>query len=311
MSVRRAALVPVAAGDLAATREFYAHRPSGVGAQSLDEVHRARSAHTAPPAAGRTSALTIETGDREVAIRITLPHRSAITGVHLAIHGGGFYLRPSARDDARNERMADALGVAVIGVDYRLAPENPWPAAPDDCEAVAHWIIDHAQHRFGTTRLTIGGMSAGATLTMTTLLRLRDQGSAESFAGAVLEAGTYDLSGATPAGATITGEYFIEAYAGHVRDRTIPDISPIFGEVSGLPPTLVVIGTDDVLLDDNLAMVERLTDAGNNVDLRLYPDVPHGFTGHATPVATQAQRDIDNWLGGRADGHGRGTPGQE
>ena len=134
--------------------------------------------------------------------------------------------------------------MVVVTVDYRLAPEFPWPAAPDDCEAVALWLLEVAAERFGTTRLAIGGMSAGATLVTTTLLRLRDRGLAKAFSGAVLEAGTYDVSAQTPAGRTISDEYFIEAYVGHVDDRTLPDISPTFGDLSGLPPTLVVVGSE-------------------------------------------------------------------
>ena len=123
-----------------------------------------------------------------------------------------------------------------------------------------------------------------------------------SFSGAVLEAGTYDVSAQTPAGRTIGDEYFIEAYVGHVGDRTLPDISPTFGDLSGLPPTLVVVGSEDVVLAENLAMVARLSAAGNDVDLRLYPDVPHGFTNHPTPVARRAALDIGAWLRHCLDG---------
>ena len=174
--------------------------------------------------------------------------------------GGGFYMDCAARDDARSARRADALGVAVIGVDYRLAPESPWPAAPDDCEAVARWLIEVAQSRFGTRRLTIGGMSAGATLVVATLVRLRSRGLATRFAGAVLEAGSYDLSGQTPAGRVIEGEYFIEAYAGDAADRSDPDISPAFADLVGLPPTLVVIGADDIVRADTGSRVAQTLD---------------------------------------------------
>ena len=78
--------------------------------------------------------------------------------------------------DTRNSVLAESLGMAVVSVDYRLAPEDPWPAAPDDWEAAARGLIDRAEVRFGTTRLAIGGSSAGATLAVTTLLRLRDSG---------------------------------------------------------------------------------------------------------------------------------------
>ena len=215
--------------------------------------------------------------------------------MHLQIHGGGFCLGSAAGDDVRNRDLADALGSAVVSVDYRLAPEHPWPAAPDDCEVAALWLAEHAEDRFGTTALSLGGFSAGATLAMTTLLRLRDRG-ISGYGSAVLQFGTYDLSAQTPAGRLIAGEYFLDAYAGPVKDRTHPDLSPIYADVTGLPPILIVVGADDVLLQDNLAMAVRLSAAGVDVDLRVYPASPHGFTGHATPMARAARDDIETWL---------------
>src|SRR4051812_8964950 len=166
--------------------------------------------------------------------------------------GGGFYLGSTAGGDTRNSALAESLGIAVVSVDYRLAPENPWPAAPDDCEAAALWLIDQAELRFGTTALAIGGSSARATPAMTTLLPPRGRGRADSFAGAALQFGTYDLSGRTPAGRLIADEYFLQAYAGHLADRTLPDVSPVFGGLRDLPPTLLIVGERDVLLEDNL-----------------------------------------------------------
>jgi acetyl esterase len=135
------------------------------------------------------------------------------------------------------------LGVAVVSVDYRLAPEHPWPAAPDDCETAAVWLLEQAEAMFGTTRLTIGGASAGANLAVTTLVRLRDRGLVTPFVGAALQFGAYDLSGQSPGGRAIAEEFFIKAYAGNVADRTNPDISPLFGDLDGLPPALLVVGT--------------------------------------------------------------------
>ena len=173
--------------------------------------------------------------------------------------------------------------------DYRLAPEDPWPAAPDDCETAALWLLDEFGGPF-----TIGGFSAGATLAVTTLLRLRER--ADRFRGAVLQFGTYDLSGQTPAGRLIRDEYFIEAYAGHVRDRTIPDISPIYGDLRDLPPLLMIVGALDVLLEDNLAMAARVCAAGGSADLRVYPESQHWFTNRPTGMAKAARQDIERWL---------------
>ncbi|MGZ4620508.1 MAG: alpha/beta hydrolase [Blastococcus sp.] len=253
----------------------------------------------APLSGGVTVEQVVDASQRKIPLRIFMPENTKVHGVYLDIPGGGFYLGSTAGGEARNAALAESLGIAVVSVDYRLAPENPWPAAPDDCEAAARWLIDHAGVRFGTTELAIGGSSAGATLAMSTLLRLRDAGHAAAFAGAALQFGTYDLSGQTPAGRLIADEYFLEAYVGHLADRTVPDVSPVFGDLRDLPPTLLIVGASDVLLEDNLLMATRLSAAGGEVDLRIYPESPHGFTGHPTSMARVALNDRDSWLAER------------
>lgn len=287
---------PRLSGIVAESRALYARRVAGRGPSSPEEL-RAMRAMAAAPALSYPPAVVevVCTGGRSVPVRIQMPASGEVAGVFLEIHGGGFYLGSAAGSDVRNRNLADALGLAVASVDYRLAPEHPWPAAPDDCETAALWLADHAEHRFGTTKLSIGGFSAGATLAMTTLLRLRDQG-ITAYGSAVLQFGTYDLSAQTPAGRLIADEYFLDAYAGSVEDRTHPDLSPIYADVTGLPPVLVVVGADDVLLEDNLAMAVRLSAAGVDVNLHIYPASPHGFTGHATSMARAAMDDIESWL---------------
>lgn len=245
----------------------------------------------------------VEHDGRTVPLRIHSPHAGsgradAPRGVVLDLHGGGFYLGLTAADDRRNRELAEGLGIVVAAVDYRLAPEHPWPAAPDDGETAALWLAEHAAERFGTSRLAITGFSAGATLAMVTLLRLRDRGR-PVFGGAVLQFGAYDLSGRTAAGRLIADEYFIEAYAGGASDRTDPDLSPIYADTTGLPPVLMIVGEEDVLLRDNRAMAAHLAAAGVDVDLRVYPAAPHGFSGHPTPMAAAARADLRSWLDAR------------
>lgn len=290
-------LVDIPAAKIDEARAFYASRVAGRGPSTYEELTKVRASTSAPaPTDPPAIEEIVETAGTAVPVRIFTPTAGPARGIYLDIHGGGFYMSSAARGDARNRELADTLGIAVVSVDYRLAPENPWPAAPDDCEAVALWLVEHADSRFGTSRLAIGGSSAGATLALATLLRLRDKGAVDRFTCAALQFGTYDLSAQTPAGRQIADEYFIQAYAGHIEDRTAPDISPIYGDLRGLPPALIVIGTADVLLEDNLALAGRLVAAGNNGEFRIYPESPHGFTGHPTAIARTARDGVDVWL---------------
>jgi acetyl esterase/lipase len=295
------------------SRAFYAARAASRGtdsqpdpstpeglkeARALEQARAKGALFAASPEPPVLEALA-EAAGRRVAVRILAPSSGTARGVYLDLHGGGFYMGSAARGDVHNRRLAHALGIAVVSVDYRLAPEHPWPAAPDDCETAALWLLEEAETRFGATRLAIGGVSAGATLAMTTLLRLRDRSVGGRFVGAALQFGTYDMSAETPAGRRLDGEFFIQAYAGHVADRTNPDISPVYGDLRGLPPVLLVVGSLDILLEDNLVMATRLSAAGGEVDVRVYPESPHGFTFHPTAMASAALDDIESWLADR------------
>ncbi|MEU1997562.1 alpha/beta hydrolase [Nocardia gamkensis] len=283
------------------SRQFNAAAKAVAGPTTVEELRQARErqAESRTPAGDRATQHTAEAGGRRVPVRITAPREAEIRGAYLDIHPGGFYLGSAASGDARNAHLADGLGVAVVSVEYRLAPEHPWPAAPDDCETAALWLLEQAESLFGTTILAIGGASAGSTLAVSTLLRLRERGLTDPFAGAVLQFGAYDLSGRSPGGKLYADEFFIQAYAGHVADRTDPDISPLYGDLGGLPPTLLVVGGLDILLEDNLAMAARLSAAGNEVDIRVYPESAHAFTYRPTGMAAVALRGIEMWLANR------------
>jgi acetyl esterase/lipase len=273
------------------------------GPSNPEEVREMRPGlpdRPAPPGPPALEVVAAAMG-RKVPVRILKPPGGEPRGVYIDVHGGGFFMGHAARGDARNRHLSDALEIAVVSIDYRLAPEDPWPAGPDDCEAAAFWVLENAEARFGTSRLAIGGQSSGANLAMTTLLRLRDKGLVEPFVGAALVFGAFDLSGRTPGGHRLAEEYLVEAYAGAVADKAHPDVSPIFADLGGLPPALIAVGTEDILFEDNLAMAMRLSAAGVDVDLRVYPECPHGFLSFPTMMAAAANEDIESWLGARFD----------
>ncbi len=208
-----------------------------------------------------------------------------VDGVLLWLHGGGWALGTPWYADDQLWEFAEASNIASVSIDYRLAPEDPYPAAPDDCEAAALWLVKHAMAEFGTERLLIGGASAGAHLAAVTLQRLRDRHGYTAFLGADLLYGLYDLAG-TPWMRTV-GEslpvldwrlvqQFVEYFAPN-RDLRDPDVSPIHGDLRSMPPALFSVGTRDSLLEDSLFMHARWLAAGNDAELAVYPGGAHIF----------------------------------
>ncbi|MEA2641831.1 MAG: acetyl esterase [Chloroflexota bacterium] len=241
--------------------------------------------------------------DGPIPVRMFVP--PTVHGVYLHIHGGGYCLGEPLSSDPRNEAVARGCEVAVVSVDYRLAPEHPYPAGADDCEAVARWLVEHASSEFGADRLLVGGESAGATLSVGTLLRLRDRHGYRGCAGANLMYGWYDLLG-TPSitrigqdSPTLSPESLIWFAAHYLPDRARwhePDVSPLFADLAGLPPALFSVGTLDPLLDDSLFMYARWAAACNATELAIYPGGAHGLSGHPSQLGAQANERADRFL---------------
>jgi acetyl esterase/lipase len=234
-----------------------------------------------------------------IPIRVLVPPMPR--ALYLDLHGGGFFMGDARMNDALNWRIAEAAGAVTVAVDYRLAPEHPYPAAPDDCEAVARWVIEHAQAEWGVDRFLIGGGSAGGNLVAVTLLRLRDRhGITGKFAGANLLFGVYDLRG-TASQIRLGQTGFRDLYVPDVPigERIDPDISPMYADLRDMPPALFTVGTLDYLYDDSLLFATRWWAAGNETELAVYPECPHGFTVFPTTMAKVASQRIVDWLAAR------------
>ena len=214
----------------------------------------------------------IEGAGGPLRLRVLGPERPRAYYLH--VHGGGWALGGADRQDQTLLRFARAAGVAVVAVDYRLAPEHPHPAAVDDCVVALRWLA-----AIGVPRLIVGGESSGAHLAALALLALRGCGELGAIAGANLAYGVYDVS-MTPS-ARLWGNrrvvintpdlaFLAAQYAPPARHRD-PDVSPLYAGLTGMPPALFSCGTLDPLLDDTLFMAARWRAAGNPTELALYP----------------------------------------
>ena len=273
-----------------------------VGAETVREARRqGRGPFPAAIKSDRARTILIPGRDgNEIPLRVIEP-KSGVPksgrGVYLHIHGGGWVLGAADLQDPMLERIADNTGLSVVSVEYRLAPEHPYPAGPDDCEAAAAWLVTNAKVEFGCDVLTIGGESAGGHLAAVTVLRMRDRYGYTGFRGANFVYGAFDLR-MTPSQMafgsrrlvlrTIDMQQFYNAFLPTTTDRRMPDISPLYADLKGLCPALFSVGTSDALLDDSLFMHGRWMAAENEAELAIYPGGAHGFTLFPNRLADEA-----------------------
>ncbi|HKE75832.1 MAG TPA: alpha/beta hydrolase fold domain-containing protein [Acidimicrobiales bacterium] len=231
-------------------------------------------------------------------------HHPEPRATYLQIHGGAMMFGAARMDDVANLAISKDVGVTVVSVDYRLAPEDPFPAGADDCLAVAAALLDG-----GADRLLIGGESAGGTHAATTVLRIRDElGRIDRVAGVNFEYGLFDF-GRTPSmrgvrpsdlGDVIGRDHdeVVDAYlpGRSLADLSDPACSPLYADLTGLPPALFTVGHADHLLDDNLFMAARWRAWGNQAELAVYPDCIHGFLRFPMALAERARDRITAFL---------------
>lgn len=224
------------------------------------------------------------------------------TGLYLHIHGGGWTVGAPDQEDLRNEFLHQELGLTVVSLDYRLAPEDPYPAGLDDCEAAARWLLDDGGERFGSDRVLIGGESAGANLSLATALRLvKNPAPGGAVAGLNLLYGNYDLlmTPSQQAGSTVLPAPFLHWFYDQylpLEQRRIPEASPLYDDLRGLPPVLLTVGSADAMVDDSMFLYGRLLLAGVPCELSLVPGADHGFDAVDLKAAKLARETIVNFL---------------
>jgi acetyl esterase len=219
--------------------------------------------------------------------RLYVPSDAASPGPLLVFfHGGGWVYGDLDSHDPPCRFLAERSGVRILAVDYRLAPEHPFPAAYDDAVAAYRWVVENAGSvDADVTRLGVGGDSAGGNLAAVTAVAAARDGLPLAFQLLVYpgtdgtrRTDSRDLFGT---GFYLTEEYMdrsLDRYAPHPEQRADPRVSPLLGEVpDGLAPAYVATAGFDPLRDEGEAYARKLSDAGVEVELRRFPDQIHGF----------------------------------
>jgi acetyl esterase/lipase len=210
--------------------------------------------------------------------------------VILCLHGGGYTMGSSKATQVNASFLSAASGCRVLVIDYRLAPEHPFPAALEDTIAAYGWLLEQG---YAHSRIVLVGFSAGGGLALSTLVSLRDA-HVPLPAGAVLISPWTDLAGTGESVVTraeadpwLTDEmnrYHAALYAGG-KDLRHPLISPLYADMHGLPPLLIHVGSDEIMLDDSRRVAERARAAGVEVTLEVWEGLWHVFHAFAYRLA--------------------------
>jgi monoterpene epsilon-lactone hydrolase len=198
----------------------------------------------------------------------------------LYLHGGGYTIGSIESHREMVSRIARASQARALLVDYRLAPENPFPAAVQDATAAYRWLLAEG---VDPARTVIAGDSAGGGLTAATLVALRDAGDPLPAAGVCvspwtdMEASGESMTTNADKDHMISRELSLQGAASYVgeADRRDPLASPIHADLTGLPPLLIQVGGDEVLLDDSTRLAAKAEADGVDVTLEVWPEMPH------------------------------------
>ena len=215
----------------------------------------------------------------------------------LCLHGGGYTMTSSKAFHPLASHLSTASGCRGLVIDYRLAPEHPFPAAIDDAVAAYWWLLDQGNP---AQNIIIVGISCGGGLALTTMITVREAGLPLP-AGAVLLSPWTDLAGTGESMTTraesdpmITPEMnrFHAALYANGTDLRHPLISPLYADLHGLPPMLIHVGSDEIMLDDSTRVAERAKAAGVEVTLDIWEGMWHVWHAFA-PQLPEGQRAIE------------------
>jgi len=245
-----------------------------------------------------SSADTIKVG--EATIHVATPHKTFDPArAYLDLHGGALVFGGGEACLAGARMQADQHGVLCYGVDYRMPPEHPYPAALDDCVAAYRYILE----RHAPADIVVGGRSAGGNLAAALMLRARDEGLPMP-SGLVLLSPQADL---TESGDSFETNRMVDVvlpgslmssnllYA-NGADLKHPYVSPLFGDLKGLPATFLQTGTRDLFLSNTVRMHRALIAAGVKAELHVFEAMPHGGFMGGTPEDRELQEAVSRFV---------------
>ena len=227
-----------------------------------------------------------------------IPPNSIKDHIILHIHGGGWILGSPLLARRITSAIAKATNLKILSIDYRLAPEYPFPTPLEDCVNAYNWLLSNG---YKSEHIIIAGESAGGNLTLATLLKLRDLG-IDLPAGAFCLSPATDFTfsddsffknAATDPGLAEVGIFwwFVAYLAG--EDPRNPYISPLFGDLSGLPPILIQASSCEMLYSDAFRFVEKAKNVGVNAILQAWDEMPHVFQGTRFELLPEAEEAIN------------------
>ena len=240
-----------------------------------------------PEPVARVLDRSIPGADGDVPVRIYTPSGDGPFPVLVYFHGGGFVLCDLDTHDGTCRSLANGAGAVVVSVDYRLAPEHAWPAAPEDCYAATRWVAENAEGiGADSTRIAVGGDSAGGNLAAVVALMARDRGGPSlRFQLLIYPVTDCDFETASyrdnATGYFLTTDmmkWFWRQYLAQDADAKQPYASPLRAQdLANLAPALVITAGYDPLRDEGEAYAQRLREAGCDATLSQYPGMFHGF----------------------------------
>ena len=228
------------------------------------------------------------------------PQNPAPEKVLLYIHGGGFISGSCLTHRMHVAKFANECQMKSLVFDYRLAPEHPFPAAPDDCLTVYKWLLNQG---FEAKNIIVGGESAGATLTLSLLLALKQKGIDMPKAAFSISpvtdlrclAGSFRYNAGNDVAPMGSWTVWTNLYIGD-HDPKDPLLSPQFGNYEGIPPLYICVGTHEIHLDDCVNVAEKARLSGVEVTLRKWDRMIHTFP-LLTPLFPEARQAFEEICG--------------